>query len=128
MLKPSEKTFIESVEGIGPFKFRYPTILDEIAIDAKTSQILAGNDRPSVYATNLAYMIATLSVVVVQAPPGWKLEEIYRVEDAEVVHRGYLQRIKEFRGEDEADSSETGNPGGEELSLLVSPEVQPAAQ
>lgn len=99
LLQPSEKTFSADVENIGSFTFKYPRVMDELAIDAKAADLLDGNKNPSVYANNIAYEMATLSFVTVKAPEGWNLEKIYNYKELDAVYQVYLQRVLQFRGE-----------------------------
>jgi hypothetical protein len=98
LLSPTERTFTGEVENIGTFTFKYPRLTDDLEIDAKSAQLLSENPNPSVYASNVAYQMATLSLVTVKAPKGWDLNNLYSYKELDAVYRVYLQEIQRFRG------------------------------
>jgi len=97
MLKPTEKQFTEAIDGIGDFTFRFTTLLDEIKIDNYASQLLRGNESPTVSAANIAAMMAALKVAAVKAPEGFNLEEIYNYDELKAVYDRYSEKVSSFR-------------------------------
>lgn len=98
MRKPSEKLFSITTEDSGNFIFRYPTMLDELNIDKTASQLLAGNDAPTIAAQNIAQMMATLKVMLKSYPDDFNLDEIYDHNDLLKIYNAYLEKVSQFRG------------------------------
>lgn len=90
-------TFTKDVAGVGQFVFRETTLLDEIAIDNRAAAYLDGNRNPSVYANNIATMIAALEVAIVKAPPTFKLKETKNYDDLKAVYDAYIEKVRSFR-------------------------------
>ena len=123
MLKPSEKTFTETVDDIGQFSFKYPNLMDELEIDATCAKLLSGNENPSIHANNIAYMMASLKVATEKAPEGWNLEDIYKYGELEAVYNAYASQVFSFRGEDIRTDQSPGSENGQDAGVLVSSEI-----
>ena len=99
LLKPTEKEFTKTIENIGTFTFRYPTLRDELKAANATAVLLADNNAPSIAAHNIATMIGALSTAIVQAPAGFDLSEIYVYEELEAVYNAFIEQVLTFRGQ-----------------------------
>ncbi len=111
MLIPATKNFTENVNGIGVFTFKYATLLDDVRIDNRAAELAEGNATPSKYASNIAYMVATLETVTVKPPKGWNLEELYDFQALAAVFEAYMSQVLRFRGEQRADPEKSAEEG-----------------
>ncbi|BAK52962.1 tail assembly chaperone [Bacillus phage SP-10] len=84
----------------GRFIFKHPTVLDQMNIDVLKTQMLQGFETPSIIADNIAHMSSTLTVVLVEAPEWFKINEIYDYEILDRVYEEYLQWYRTFRRKD----------------------------
>ncbi len=99
MLKPSEKQFTKTVENIGTFTFRFPTLQDEIRADNIAAGLLGENKQPAIVAANTATMIGALSVAIVDKPKDFNLNEIYSYEELEAVYKAFIDTVYSFRSQ-----------------------------
>lgn len=79
MAKPD---FQVDVEGIGQFTFRRRTIRDQMRIEGEVNRILGGSVTDNITLSTLSLYYATVSVLTVQAPTGWDMEEMDPLDDA----------------------------------------------
>jgi hypothetical protein len=126
MRKPLEKTFKKDVEGIGTFIFQYLTLREELQVENLVAKLLEYNKDPEDAPNIIARMIATLSVVVVQAPDHWDVNEIYDFKELEKVFEGYTNEVQFFRGNGDREVKEQGTPISEKPEILVPPAVPTA--
>ena len=66
------KTFPAQIEGVGAFTFRRRTLRDEIKIGAAHERLTEGLESVSEGFRRLTYMLAALSVMTLDSPPGWE--------------------------------------------------------
>jgi hypothetical protein len=133
MSKP-QKQFIEDVNGIGKFVFRLPrTMRDELKIAAEYSRLTEGVAHPTPWLSSVADHIATLTVLTVEAPEDWNIEEMDPLDPptwkkiTEVF--GALRAAEErFRKERRGDCKVAGSADGGDVRTVVSPEVQSPSQ
>jgi len=97
MLKPSEKQFTKEIENLGKFTFRFPTLTDEIQADNISAKLLGENRNPAIATNNIAVMIGTLKVAIVEAPKDFDLDEIYSPEELEIVYNAFSEQVSSFR-------------------------------
>lgn len=127
MLKPTEKQFQETIDGIGTFTFKYPTLKDDIKADGISSKLLAGNENPTVITVNIATMIGTLSTAIVEKPEGFDLDNIYSYEELEAVYNAFVNKVLSFRRKSpfakQPGAENKGAGTGEGTAVLVPAEV-----
>ena len=99
MLKPAEKQFVQNIDGLGKFVFRYPTLMDEIEADKIAAKLLGDNPNPSIPAANIAAMTGALKMAIVEAPERFDLDEIYSYDELEAVYNAFAEKVSSFRGE-----------------------------
>lgn len=129
--QPSATDFTITVEGVGAFTFAKRTMRDELRIAAEFSRICEGVETPNEFLQTVGSWISTLRVLTVAAPDGWDLDAMDPL-DADTyaqlfqVHRALREKEGSFRRKGKA-SQGSGPEVGQEPAVLVSPEVQPAA-
>ena len=96
-VKPTDKQFTKTVDGIGPFSFKYTNLMDELEIDHLATQLLRGNSNPSLTAGNIATMMATLKIAIVKAPDNFVLDQLYNYDELKRVYDIYYQQVLPFR-------------------------------
>jgi len=101
MLKPSEKEFTKTIEHLGAFTFKYPTLKDEIEADNISSRLLKDNLNPSIQAANIAVMTGALKVAIVKAPEDFDIDAVYCYEELESVYNVFTETVSSFRSESE---------------------------
>lgn len=99
MLQPTEKQFTITIDEIGTFTFKFPTLINDLEADAAASKLLAGNDTPTVVAGNIATMMGTLSAVIVEKPDSFDLKNIYSYEELEAVYNVFTEKVSSFRNQ-----------------------------
>lgn len=126
---PSE--FVVTVEGIGTFTFGWRTMRRQMSIEVEFARLTEGVLDVHPFLMNMANAMADLKVLVLDAPPGWDVDELDAGDDESFdklmkVWGALLKEERTFRG---------GQPGGqggrsadgEVDGVLVSPPVQSAA-
>lgn len=95
--RPPSKTFQADIEGLGKFTFKYPTVMDELAIRGRYNDYLQGVSTANLYVEGLAAMMAHLKVTAVEHPPGWDPEECYDYEELYRAWAAYSEKALAFR-------------------------------
>lgn len=98
LFKPSEKQFEKTV-GDHSFVFKVPSLKDEIKIDMLSMELLKDHPNPTIYATNVAYMVASLATVTVSAPEGVSfadLDELYDYSSIKRIYDAYAEGLALF--------------------------------
>lgn len=121
-----------AVEKIGNFVFRQRRMRDEFAVAAEAARLTEGlNDIPD-WLGDMANVVATLKVLVAEAPPDWDIDAMDPLDPQTytTLHRVYTafrEREDSFRngGGPKREGDSEGN--GEDDSLLVSADLQPGA-
>lgn len=123
--------FPVEVEGVGKFIFGRRTLRDGMAIAVEYSRQTEAEEKLSNWAMVLGEAVATIMVLMVEAPEGWVLEEI-----DPLAPDGYDQIMRvftalrsaenRFRSEGKPEKGRARNvrDGG----VLVPETVQPAAE
>lgn len=129
--QPSATDFTVSVEGIGAFTFAKRTMRDELRIAAEFSRVCEGVEEPNEFLRTVGSWISTLRVLTVSAPAGWDLDEMDPLDEDTYanlfkVHFALREKEGSFRRKGKTGQG-AGPEVGEESAVLVSPQVQPAA-
>lgn len=124
--------FPVEIEGVGTFIFGRRTLKDELRIQAEYSRITEGVETPTLMLYTLGIAIATIRVLMVQAPVGFDLDTLDPIEDdtfiqLQSVYEGVKAKEYSFRKKS-GKGSEADRPADVELDgVLVPQEVQPSA-
>ncbi|MBI9086789.1 MAG: hypothetical protein JEZ11_24545 [Desulfobacterales bacterium] len=97
MIKPTEKQFTKTIDSIGTFIFKYPTLMDDLQADSHSARLLAGNENPSIMASNIATMTGTLATAIVESPDDFNLKEVYSYDELEAVYDIFIKQVMDFR-------------------------------
>jgi hypothetical protein len=130
---PADTDFHETVEGVGQFVFARRTMRDELRIASEYSRLTEGVETPTPFLETIAGWISTLKVLIVSAPAGWDMDEMDPLDEdvyAQIskVNKALRLREGQFRKAKGAPSQGPGQAAGGNDQLLVSPQVQPAAE
>jgi len=104
MAREAQKTdFSVDVEGVGTFVFARRTMRDEIKIQREFARIIDGVE-PTAWLATVGGWIADLSVLTVEAPEGWNIEELDPLDDETYaklarVHTQLRDKERSFRGQ-----------------------------
>lgn len=128
----SNTDFPVDVEGVGTFIFGYRKLADELRIQVEYARITESVPA-TVWLFNLATYMSALRVLMVKAPSGWDLEELDPLDEnsfvqIERVFNELRAKEDEFRPHLRKASKAPGKTDVPDDGLLVSPEVQPAAE
>lgn len=124
-LKAREHTF--QVEGKvlgqdvkGDFTCHYPSIMDEIKISMKASQILEGADMSTLpgVVVDQAYNMASCDVLLTDYPDWFNLETLDNIEVLNKVVEEMANFASDFRGQDEENQPEEASNEGEPKELV----------
>lgn len=130
---PADTDFHEEIPGVGHFVFARRTMRDEMRVAAEYSRLTEGVETPTPFLETIAGWIATLKVLIVSAPAGWDLDEMDPLDDdvyARIASVNKALRLREgqFRKAKGTPVQGSGQAAGGHDQLLVSPQVQPAAE
>lgn len=128
----SKLDFPVEIEGVGTFIFGRRTLKDELRIQAEYSRITEGVETPTLMLYTLGIAIATIRVLMVQAPQGFDLDALDPIEEdtftlLQSVYEGVKAKEYSFRKKSGKGSEENSAPDVKLDGVLVSQEVQPSA-
>lgn len=130
--QPKESDIFVPVQGLGTFTFGRRTMADEIEIQVQYSQLIQGV-QPTEWLSLLATWMSAIKVLLVKAPAGWDIDALDPTEEETysqlfAVHTALVTKEGSFRLAKRL-ASKAGGPGaGEDAAVLVSAQVQPAAE
>lgn len=127
--------FPVDVPGLGTFLFARRKMADELRIQAQYRRFTDGLDDPGAPLALVAQWLATLSVLMVSAPPGSEYANLLELDpldekvyaDLDSIYRSLSEKEGSFRGRAGARGAAEGANGGAEHRVPVPPPVQPAA-
>lgn len=128
--KPAENDFTVDVEGVGTFRFGRRTMRDQINIEVEYARIIDGT-KATAWLQTVGGWLSDLRVLTVMAPKDWDIDNMNPLEDETYatlakVHKALAAKEVEFRLRPKQASQAEGAGVGEDATVLVSPEVQPA--
>lgn len=86
----------------GDFTCKYPSIMDQVAINATATGLLKGAD-PSILGQNIvdqAYNLAACKVLIIESPDWFNLETLDDIETLNEIVKEMAAYAKTFRQED----------------------------
>lgn len=87
----------------GEFVFRHPSLMDEITIAVKQSELSQGKTLSGVMVNNIVYMYATLIVVKEVAPDWFNLEDMKDYAVLEEIYNKYSEEVEALRTQPSAE-------------------------
>ncbi len=131
--QPHPSDFIVDVEGIGTFRFAKRNMRVECEINVEYSRYTQGIDNPSTYLDLVATWMSSLKVLIVSGPDEFMDVDSMDPLDEDTyeklgkVYAKLREKEQSFRRKPTPAVSGHGARDGEVGRVLVSPEVQPAA-
>ena len=124
--------FYVDVEGIGTFSFGKRKMRDELRIAAEFSRLTEGVETPTAWLEIVAGWIAALTVLTVEAPAGWSLEDMDPLDQESYdklrkVHEALRSKEHSFRKDKKPGVEAKREADSEGAGVLVPAEVQPGA-
>lgn len=130
--RPNPATDFEvDVEGIGRFIFARRTLADETKIQVEFARITEGV-TPTPWLGTLVDWQCTLSVLTVNSPPDWNVDEMDPLDDdtfsrLNAVYSALRAKELSFRRKPKQGGEGDRPANGQDNGVLVPPEVQSAA-
>jgi len=129
---PSPTDFSVEVEGVGTFVFGRRKLADEVKIHVEYARMTEAV-TPTPWLDNVATWVSTLRVMTVVAPPGFVIDEMDPFDEGTYerlarVYKALIDKEGSFRRGPAEAGKAGGQAAGEDVGVLVSPQVQPGAE
>ncbi|MBD1372593.1 hypothetical protein IC620_09525 [Hazenella sp. IB182357] len=87
-------------DWVGNFVFRYPSLMDRMKLGSLKTSLLNGLNLAGIdnEADNIAFMTATLTILMESSPDWFTLDEIHEYKALERVFDTYATWRESFRG------------------------------
>lgn len=91
----------------GSFTAKYMSVADRLRVGTLRARLLEGAPEPSldVLTSDIAYMMAYLSVSLVKTPSWWNYEDIDEIEDLKDMYLEVMKFLEFFRGQNEQNTN-----------------------
>ncbi len=134
MRAPSPSDFPVDVPGLGTFIFAKRKMTDELKIQAEYRRFTDCLDDPGPSLALVSQWLATLSVLMVSAPPNSDYANLMELDpldekvyaDLNAIYRELSEKEGSFRRRHASGGPQGGANGGAERGVQVPPPVQPA--
>lgn len=129
---PKKTDFIVDVPDEGRFIFARRSLADEIVIQREYARH-AGGVQPTVWLATLAEYLSTLSVLTVEAPETWNIDEMDPLDDETYKRIGRVfaalrEREDTFRRKPAKNGEGSGPEAGRDGGLVVPQDVPLASE
>ena len=127
-----QKTYTVDVEEVGAFTVSRRNMRAEIAISSEFNRLTDGQDNLSDSLSTFAMMVATVKVLVLEAPEGWSVDDMDPFEPSSYlrvtrVFRAIREREEFFRNGSAQGSAQPGQGTATARGMAIPETVEPAS-